>query len=64
MVKPIINAIVDILMGILLVVTFASAYTRSRIHESAAIVFLILVLIHIILHGKLILISIKNIFKK
>ena len=63
MVKSVINAVVDILMGILLILTFASAYTRSRTHESAAIVFLVLVLIHIILHGKLIFVSIKNIFR-
>ena len=64
MVKTIINYIVDILMLVEFVITSLTAFTRSRLHNSAGAIFIILVIIHILLHWKWFVSVTRGFFRK
>lgn len=62
--KPIINYIVDFLMFLFLIITTIAAYSKGKFHEPTAIILLVLVLIHLLLHWRWIVCMTKSLFKK
>ena len=59
-----INFIIEIFMVVFLIFTVIAAFLRPELHKIVATIFIILVLIHILLHYRHIIHHTKNFFKK